>query len=740
MAPRLGGVKAAGRVREKAAVVEDAQMEPVEQFKQRRAPKQQAPIVVAKAPPKSAQASLASMGDTDDDSNVDLPLVDQKYLSDKKFADLAIGAATKRALAEVLKYERCSLVQAASIPVCLGPDDVIAKAKTGTGKTLAFMIPALEKVLRNPAPRGKVSVLVLSPTRELARQIQTEAHKLLTFQPQLHSMVVYGGVDVKKNIRAIKARMPDILVATPGRCWDLLTQTHDPSVNSLLDSTRVLVLDEADNLLDMGFRPQITKILNRLPPPAQRQTYLFSATFPTDVKSLANVALKREHKHVDAVGEDVATHSHVEASSLVVPPAQLQVQLLGLLAAHMAEDPEYKIIVFLPTANLTAFFADLFTAAGVQGVMAIHSRKSQAQRDKASAQFRAGSRMVLFSSDVSARGVDYPNVSYVVQCGAPSNREQYIHRAGRTGRAGRAGQGTLLLSDFERPFLNKLQDLPITPVEPFPAGPIDAPPPAVPAALARDPAGVLARATASVDYQSRAKAYQSFLGYYKSHEVIKLRSEAVVATANAYAAQVLACASPPGLLAKTVGKMGLKGVAGVNIVREGEQFIEPGSRGGGGGGGGYNGANSGNGNGGGRYGGQAQGQGRAGGGQREGGGWGGQQQQRKEYGSGGGNGGNGGGWGQGEQGQRQRPQSDEGWNRGGADGGRKRFRDEEGDGHQSNGRRTGGGRPAESEGGSWERHGTQPHHQVPEPGPRGPGPAPAGRPPRAFVRGAGKRP
>ncbi|PNH08328.1 DEAD-box ATP-dependent RNA helicase 25 [Tetrabaena socialis] len=389
----------------------------------------------------SVDSVISAVNNSADD--LDLSLVDSKYLSDTKFADFVISASSKRALAEVLKYERCSLVQAASIPVCLGPDDVIAKAKTGTGKTLAFVIPTIEKVLAHRAPAGRISALVLSPTRELARQIQTETHKMLTFHPTLSSMVVYGGVDVKKDIRALNTRVPDILIATPGRCWDLMNQPQDPH---LFASVQVLVLDEADNLLDMGFRPQIAKILSRLPGTMRRQTYLFSATFPVDVKSLADVALKREH-----------------------------------------------------------------------------SRKSQPQRDAASAQFRSGPRQVLFSSDVSARGVDYPGVSLVVQCGIPANREQYIHRAGRTGRAGRQGQCTLLVADFERPFLDKLAGLPITQLRPL------APPPppepgvrsAIPGALARDPAAVLAAAVARMEYGKRARAYQSFLGYYQSHELLK---------------------------------------------------------------------------------------------------------------------------------------------------------------------------------------------------------------------------
>ncbi|GIM07344.1 hypothetical protein Vretimale_11490 [Volvox reticuliferus] len=516
-----------------------------------------------------------------------------------------------RALAEVLRYDHCSLVQAAAIPKCLGPEDVIAKAKTGTGKTLAFIIPTIEKVLAHRAPRGKVSALVLSPTRELARQIQAETTKILTFHQSLRSMVVYGGVDTRRNIQALAARMPDILIATPGRCWDLMNQAENRSLNSMLSHVGVLVLDEADNLLDMGFRPQILRILGGMPPTSRRQTFLFSATFPADVRDLAGVALKRQHEYVDAVGEDVATPTQVDASSLVVPIEQLRGQLVALLAQHMVQDPEYKIIVFLPTAFLTAYFAKLFSVAGLNGVVAIHSRMSQGQRDRASAEFRSGSRKVLFSSDVSARGVDYPNVTLVLQFGAPSNREQYIHRAGRTGRAGQAGRCVLLIGDHEAAFLEHLNGLDIKQLSPLPApfedfdigdvvynsregGDVEGllpgravqqgqqkrgwQPPGggrgggverevqgrygevMAAELAREPSRVLRRAAGLMGQELQLRAFASLLGYYRGHELFRksLPPARLVAIVNEYAVSVMGCPEPPALTPAWVRKLGFK--------------------------------------------------------------------------------------------------------------------------------------------------------------------------------------
>ncbi|GLI67615.1 hypothetical protein VaNZ11_011861 [Volvox africanus] len=552
---------------------------------------------------------LITVSQSGDEDVAPPPLVDKQYLSNTMFADLKIAPDSKRALAEVLRYDRCSLVQAAAIPKCLGPEDVIAKAKTGTGKTLAFIIPTIEKVLAHRAPQGKVSALVLSPTRELARQIQAETTKMLTFHRHLSSMVVYGGVDTRRNIKALAACMPDILIATPGRCWDLMKQAENRSLNSMLSHVGVLVLDEADNLLDMGFRPQILRILGGMPPTRSRQTFLFSATFPADVRDLAGVALKLQHEYVDAVGKDVATPTQVDASSLVVPIQQLRGQLMALLAQHMAQDPEYKIIVFLPTAFLTAYFAKLFSFAGLHDVMVIHSRMSQGQRDKVSAEFRSGSRKVLFSSDVSARGVDYPNVTLVLQFGAPSNREQYIHRAGRTGRAGQTGQCVLLVGDHEAAFLGHLTDLDIKPLSPLPLpfedkdiGYSDAVPngregydkerlrqgpavqqgqgqrgrqqagrgsgevgrevsgPAMSAELAREPSQVLQRAAELMGQELQLRAFVSLLGYYKGHELFRklLPPAKLVAIANEYAVAVMGCPEPPALTRAWVRKLGFK--------------------------------------------------------------------------------------------------------------------------------------------------------------------------------------
>ena len=199
-------------------------------------------------------------------------------MTESCFVHLPLHDNTQRALAEVLGYQTMTKVQAMSIPVALGPDDVMVKAKTGTGKTLAFLIPSIEKlaVRSQRGPLKTISILCISPTRELASQIMAEGQQLTKFH-QLHLQVVYGGTNVKSDLSKMRQRMPDILVATPGRLNDLL-ENH--GLQQQLSQLQNLIFDEADQLLEMGFRPAITQMLTMLPPKNSRQTLLFSATMP----------------------------------------------------------------------------------------------------------------------------------------------------------------------------------------------------------------------------------------------------------------------------------------------------------------------------------------------------------------------------------------------------------------------------------------------------------------------------
>ena len=256
----------------------------------------------------------------------------------------------------------------------------------------------------------------------------------------------------------------------------------------------------------MGFRPSITKILQALQPCAlTRQTLLFSATMPGDVLQVAQIATRKgaATKLIDTVGEETSTNTQVDQHVTLTTMANQPAELLALVGQLTAERP-FKLVVFFVTARLTQLYAEAFNALGVH-VLEMHSRKSQPQRTKCAEQFREGDNLILFTSDVSARGMDYPDVTAVVQVGMPSDKAQYIHRLGRTARAGKAGGGFLLLNDFESFFLSQLSDLPVKQRPPLA--------PAAAAPLAQRLTGAFGR----LSDVTLGCGYQAWLGFYNSH-------------------------------------------------------------------------------------------------------------------------------------------------------------------------------------------------------------------------------
>jgi len=479
------------------------------------------------------------------------------HLSDKKFSELPISPESKRALAEGFGYELMTMVQAATIGPMLAKQDVLARARTGTGKTLAFLVPIIELIRGRPGGvGGAVGAIVLSPTRELASQISEEAKLLLKYHPQLGSACFFGGTNIKGDHGELARRPIDILVATPGRLQDHLDNTK--GFKPRLENLAMVCLDEADQLLDMGFRDAILKILKAMPPPAKRQGALFSATFPAQVEQIAKLALKSNNEVIDTVRPDEeVTPDQIDQSVCVTDMEGMTEYLWAAVNFEMKRCPKtYKIMVFFTTARLTGFFSEQFSKAKCE-VLEIHSRKSQAHRTKCTDTFRKASCGVIFSSDVSARGLDYPDVTAVIQVGIPSNRDQYIHRLGRTGRAGKSGRCILLLHDFEQFFLrSSVKDLPIKRIDmsAFPG---------VPAA----PDSLWVPACP----KSAGQAYQAMLGYYNSVKGLGWNKEQLVAEATRFAAAIGAVGHdglPPPILKKTVGMMGLRGVPGLNIVSQ----------------------------------------------------------------------------------------------------------------------------------------------------------------------------
>jgi len=416
---------------------------------------------------------------------------------------------------------------------------------------------SVESLAKYPAGAGgNISAIILSPTRELAAQITEEAATLLKFHPQLGVACFYGGTNVKGDHRVLKVQPVDILVATPGRLQDHLDNT--PNFKQRVQQLYFLTLDEADQLLDMGFRDAILKILRAMPASSHRQGALFSATFPASVGEIAKLALKAEHEWVDTVRPDEeVTPDQIDQSVCISDLENMTELLWRAVNSEMHRLPrEHKIMVFFTTARATQLYSELFCQAKVQ-VLEIHSRKSQAHRTKCADQFRASERAIIFSSDVSARGLDYPDVTTVIQVGIPSAREQYIHRLGRTGRAGKSGRCILLLHDFEQFFLRNVKDLPIKRLPDDNAFPNT---PAPPDALWQPK-----------DRKTAGQAYQAWLGYYNSVKGLGWPKDQLVREATRFAASIGgldADGLPPPILKKTVGMMGLKGVPGLNIVSQ----------------------------------------------------------------------------------------------------------------------------------------------------------------------------
>ncbi|CAI7912650.1 unnamed protein product, partial [Closterium sp. NIES-54] len=422
----------------------------------------------------------------------------------------------------------------------------------------ATQVPTIDRLLRGPpSPRffqggTAVRVLVLVPARELAAQVQAEAQQLLQGQGGAGSVgvqVVFGGTAMGKEIRRMENSPCQVLIATPGRLLDHLKNTQ--GMQERVQGVQVLVLDEADRMLDMGFAKDLQAIMAYLP--AARQTLLFSATMPTQVQAMSQQVLRREFKHVDVVGEeDADTNIQVRQEHLVVPLEEQLTTMYTLLLHHCQEQPDYKVLVFSVTAKMTAFYAALF-ASLLPGatILEIHSRKSQAHRTRVSGEFRAAKgRVVMFTSDVSARGVDYPDVSLVLQVGLPADRAQYIHRLGRTGRAGKEGHGVLLLSPWEKPFLPRLAGLPITPHKPLDP-------------LSAQYEHKLNEALSRVETSAKEQAYVAFLGYYNSNlRVLKWTPQILVATGNEFA-ELMQCPEQPAIEPRLLGKMGLRKVAGI---------------------------------------------------------------------------------------------------------------------------------------------------------------------------------
>ena len=361
-----------------------------------------------------------------------------------QFTDLGLNPALLKAL-KAEGYETPTPIQAQAIPAVMAGRDLLGIAQTGTGKTAAFALPILHRLdaTRKPAPRRGCRVLVLSPTRELASQI---AESFRTYGKGLNFTVatIFGGVKYGPQMKALAAGV-DILVATPGRLID-----HMGEKTANLGETEIFVLDEADQMLDLGFLQPIRRIVSTLP--KSRTNLFFSATMPGEIGKLASELLNDPVRV--SVTPHAPTHERVD-QRLIFVEADMKREMLSEL---FADSKLSRTIVFTRTKRGADRVAKHLEGAGVPA-QAIHGDKSQGQREKALAAFKAGACRALVATDIAARGIDIDMVTHVINFELPNVPESYVHRIGRTARAGATGQAISLCADDERPLLKDIQKL-----------------------------------------------------------------------------------------------------------------------------------------------------------------------------------------------------------------------------------------------------------------------------------------
>jgi ATP-dependent RNA helicase RhlE len=352
-----------------------------------------------------------------------------------------------------LGFKETRPIQSAVIRLALAGDDLIACAETGTGKTAAFVVPTLQRLLTpgggatatpdpvETAPTAKSRVLVLAPTRELAVQIEDEIHGL-SYHTTVTSAAIYGGVDMSVQERALRAGV-DIIVATPGRLMD-----HMRQLNADLSGIDLLILDEADRMMDMGFWPDVRRIISAIP--GERQTLLFSATMPDDVVRLA-LEIVREPKFVQ-VGQRSMPAKSITHRAHVVPSHEKLDWLTGHLRRHAG-----PVLVFNRTKIGAERLAQKLASQGIRCV-ALHADRTQEQRRAAVEGFRGGKYKVLVATDIAARGLDIDGIHTVINYELPDSPDGYVHRVGRTGRADDVGLALTLVAPDELHELSRLEN------------------------------------------------------------------------------------------------------------------------------------------------------------------------------------------------------------------------------------------------------------------------------------------
>jgi ATP-dependent RNA helicase MSS116 len=379
-------------------------------------------------------------------------LKDPTLLTNLKFAERPdMHPATKRAITEVMGLQSMTEIQAKTYAAALSGESVLGRARTGTGKTLAFLLPAVERLLEADLnlykPGRTIGMIIIAPTRELAIQIADQADSLLTFHNDMDVACIYGGTKMQRDMRLLTGpRMPTILVATPGRLLEHLenTRINRRKFSDIAAESRIVVLDEADRLFE-GFAKETKRILSFLPRAEKRQTLLFSATIQHKLRGFLKEHMKIDFTEVNCVDDrDIKTETNVRVDQtyhVLEDLTQYIPMLVAIIRQVIKNEENYKVLVFFPASKLVRFFVNFFNVGLQIPVLEIHSRMSQSSRNRSSNAFRSARRGILFTTDVSARGmclhvqvpticlqpfcslfipgssqgVDYPGVTLVVQ-------------------------------------------------------------------------------------------------------------------------------------------------------------------------------------------------------------------------------------------------------------------------------------------------------------------------------------
>lgn len=352
----------------------------------------------------------------------------------KKFADLGLSAGLLRHL-DSIGFEMATPIQSQAISPGIEGKDIIGIAETGTGKTFAFLIPILEQIVKS-----KKKALVLAPTRELAEQIQQEFRKI-SQSFNIDSVLIIGGASMDTQCRILR-KNPSVIIATPGRLID-----HLQRCTIKMDTVGHVVLDEADRMLDMGFKPQIEEVLKSVD--KNRQTMLFSATMPTEIKKLVNKYMKSPITvEISRAG---TTNSKVDHDIYHV-----QQDKKPHLLENLLKTSEGPVLVFTRTKHGARKLAGLIRGMGFTAEE-IHSNRTQAQRKRALAGFKSGQYRVLVATDIAARGIDVNDITLVVNFDLPEHPDDYVHRIGRTGRGGKSGRATSFVTGRQKYDLKKIE-------------------------------------------------------------------------------------------------------------------------------------------------------------------------------------------------------------------------------------------------------------------------------------------